>query len=99
MNRGTFWNIIVGIYVIALIILVGIIIMASMNKAIIDYSTTVCNQSNGTLIMYPVDTNLNFYAPPNKTGYWCRLSNGTEVDVNIKEIINNIGKVASLDDV
>lgn len=89
MDNETFKTIVVGMYVILLIILVGAVIVASVNKSLIDYSTSLCNESNGTIVYYPQQNEIEFFESTNKTGYWCKLSNGTEIDVNVKEILNN----------
>ena len=68
-----------------------VIILSSMNIQMWDYYNEECNKLNGSLVTYECyNSGLNNYCDldTTKTGQWCVLSNGSEIDLTIKSIQN-----------
>ncbi len=66
-----------------------ILILEQLGVGMQEYYKETCDEMDGTLIFYECQ-NLLWVTPCSelKTGMWCKLNNGTEIDITIRNIIN-----------
>jgi len=76
--------------VICVMIMIIALTLSTMKNQLWDYYVSKCNELNGTLVTYECyNTPLNngfCDLDTTKTGQWCSLLNGTEIDLTIREV-------------
>ena len=91
MNKKTRENIINGLISLLVFIIILISIVVVLNKlgeTLKNHSEEECNSMGGELIFYECFNSPISNCAKIKTGNYCRLSNGTEIDVTIRNAIS-----------
>jgi len=83
-NKNTLNSILITIILIIIIIFMFILVLSKFNTGFQEYSKQICDKMNGTLIFYECQCNIGSDCEDLKCGNYCKLNNGTEVDVNFK---------------
>jgi len=91
MNKDKIILAVILFVMVIIVMLIGILILSKMNVDIEEYYQKTCDEVNGYLVAYSGCSCDGFFVKcecEKEGGVYCKLNNGTEVDITIRDAVS-----------